>query len=329
MLLLNSQDVQRCLPMNQAIEVIKSAYAAFSSGQAEMPLRSRLSVGPHEATCLFMPAYVQGPGGEALGVKIVSLFPKNPERGISFIQAAVLVLEPETGCPQALLEGSSLTAIRTGAASGAATDLLARHDSRIVAIFGAGAQGRTQLDAVCSVRDIHTAWIYDPDTVKVQAFIAEVTGKVAIPYDIRLASSPEQAASQADVICTATTSLTPVFEDRWLKDGVHINGVGSYTPQMQEIPPDTVVRARVVVDSRAACLAEAGDVIKPIQAGLISHDHLQAEIGEIINHSRPGRESESQVTFFKSVGLAVQDVMAAQTVLANAAQWGVGQFIEW
>lgn len=329
MILLNAQDVQHCLPMDQAITAVKSAYVAYSSGLADAPLRSRLTVGPHEATCLFMPAYVQDPAGEALGVKIVSLYPGNPKLGLSFIQAAVLVLEATTGRPQALLEGSSLTAIRTGAASGAATDLLARQDSRIAAIFGAGVQGRTQLQAICTVRNINTAWIYDTDRDKAKSLIIELAGKGRIPNDLRMAISPEEAVLQADIICTATTSSSPVFEDRWLKDGVHINAVGAYTPTMQEIPPETVARALVVVDSRLASLAEAGDLIQPIQSGLISQEHVYAEIGEVISQGKLGRESENQVTFFKSVGLAVQDVITAQLVLANAIQLGVGQQIEW
>ncbi len=329
MLILNAAEVRQALPMAEAIEAMKRAYAALSDGRAEVPLRARLSIPPHEAVSLFMPAYVQGDGEEALAVKIVSLFPHNPQRGLALIQAAVLVLEGDTGRPLALLEGSTLTAIRTGAASGAASDLLARKDSRVAAIFGAGVQGRTQLEAVCTVRPIERVWVYDPNPQRVQTFIAEMAGQAPIPQDLRPAHQPRQALSEADVICTATTSLTPVFEDAHLRPGVHINGVGSYTPQMQEIPAETVQRARVVVDSRAACLAEAGDLIQPIQKGLISEGHIYAELGEIVLGRKAARQSPGEITFFKSVGIAVQDAVAARLALAKAQKLGLGQEVAW
>jgi ornithine cyclodeaminase len=329
MLILTADAVRLALPMEMAIAAMKEAYAALSSGQAEVPLRSRLPIPAHEAVSLFMPVYLQDSSGEALAVKIVSLFPKNPERGFPMIQSAVLVLEADTGRPLALLEGGSLTAIRTGAASGAATDLLARPDSTIAAIFGAGVQGRTQLEAICTVRPIQIAWIYDQNREKAEAFIAEMTGKAGIPADLRVAVSSHQAVEAADIICTATTSLSPVFADQDLRPGVHINAVGSYTPEMQEIPADTVCRARVVVDSRLACLSEAGDLIQPIREGSIGEDHIRAELGEIVLGLHQGRENAAQVTLFKSVGVAVQDAAAARLALQRAADLHLGQTVPW
>ena len=276
-----------------------------------------------------MPVYLQDDRGEALAVKVVTLFPHNSKRGLPFIHAAVLVFEPDSGRPVALLEGGSLTAIRTGAASGAATDILARSDSRTAAIFGAGVQARTQLEAVCTVRPIQTAWVYDPDLRRVETFIAEMAGRGLAPEDLRVADSPQTAIAQADVICTATSSSTPVFVDADLKPGVHINGIGSYTPEMQEVPPETVCRALVVIDSRSASLSEAGDLIQPIRQGLISSDHIHAELGEIVLGHRPGRGSPDQVTFFKSVGVAVQDAAAARLAINNAQKMRLGQEIEW
>jgi len=329
MLILPAADVRRALPMAETIAAMKSAYAALSSGKVEVPLRSRLPIPPHEAVSLFMPVFLQDESGEALAVKIVSLFPHNPGRGLPLIHAAVLVLEADTGRPLALLEGSILTAIRTGAASGAATDLLARPDSRVVAIFGAGVQGRTQLEAVCTVRKIETAWIFDSQAERSEGFIHEMAGQGPLHADLRAAHSPEQAVADADIICTATTSLIPVFADLHLKPGVHINGVGSYTPEMQEVPSETVRRALLVVDSRPAALSEAGDLIQPIRQGLISETHIHAELGEIVLGERPGRESETQVTFFKSVGVAVQDAAAARLALSNAQEMGLGQVVNW
>jgi ornithine cyclodeaminase len=227
------------------------------------------------------------------------------------------------------LEGGVLTAIRTGAASGAATDLLARPDCHTAAVFGAGVQGRTQLEAVCTVRAIHTAWVYDRDSDKAAALIADLAGRGRIPADLRRASSPQEAVAQADIVCTATTSTRPVFAYVDLKPGAHINAVGAYTPEMQEIPAECGERARVVVDSRSACLAEAGDLIQPMRAGIINADHIHAELGEIVLGRKEGRQSPEQVTLFKSVGVAVQDAAAAQLALRNAGQLGLGQQVEW
>jgi ornithine cyclodeaminase len=329
MLILSAADVRQALPMAETIAAMKAAYASLSAGKAQVPLRIHLPVPPHEAVSLFMPVYLQEETGEALAVKVVSLFPGNPGRGLPLIHAAVLVLDPETGQPQALLDGGMLTAIRTGAASGAATDLLARPDSRVAAIFGAGVQGRTQLEAVCTVRPIETAWVYDLNADRVSAFIAELAGKGPVPSDLRAAGHPSQAVRSADVICLATTSSRPVFADADLKPGAHINGVGAYTPEMQETPPETIRRARVVVDSRPACLSEAGDLIQPIRQGLFSEAHLQAELGEIVLGSKPGRTAPTQLTFFKSVGVAVQDAAAARLALQRARQLGLGQMVEW
>jgi alanine dehydrogenase len=325
MLVLTADDVRKALPMREAIEAMKRAFAALSDGRAEVPLRTRLPIASHDGLSLFMPAFARSPEGEALAVKVVSLFTQNPARGLAYIQAAVLVLEPDSGRALAVLEGSSLTAIRTGAAGGAAADLLARPESRIVAVIGAGVQGRTQLEAVCSVRRIEQAWIYDADPGRARALAAELSGRAPIPLNVQAASDPKQAISDADVICTATTSRTPVFDDRDLKPGVHISAVGSYTPEMQEIPPETVKRARVVVDSRMAALVESGDLIQPIRLGVFGEDHVYAELGEIILGLKAGRQSAEEVTYFKSVGIAVQDALAAQLAVENARKMGLGQ----
>lgn len=324
MLILTTDDVRKALPMKDTIEAMKRAYASLSDGKAEVPLRTNLPIPRHNAASLFMPAYVQAADGEALAVKVVSLFPENLERGMPLIYAAVLVLEPDTGKPTALLEGGALTAIRTGAGSGAAIDLLARSDSSVVAVFGAGAQGRTQLEAACSVRKIEKAWVYDPSAERAQAFVREMSGKEPIPSDLRAAENSRQAILDADIICTATTSNVPVFSDADLKVGTHISAIGSYTPEMQEVPPATVARARAVVDSRSATLAETGDLIQPIRNGLFDESHISTELGEIVLGYKAGRQSREEITYFKSVGVAVQDAMAAQLALQNAQRMNLG-----
>jgi len=327
-LILNAAEVRRALPMPEAIEAMKEAFAALSDGRAEVPLRTRLPVASHDALSLFMPAFVGGENNESLAIKVVSLFPGNPGKGLGYIQAAVLVLEPDTGRALGLLEGSTLTAIRTGAAGGAAVDLLSRPDSRVLALFGAGAQGRTQVEAACTARTIRTVWIFDADRARAEALGTELAGTGSIPLDVRVAASPSEAVAHADVICTATTSATPVFSDSDLGLGVHISAVGSYTPEMQEIPGETVGRARLFVDSRSAALQETGDLIQPIREGLFSPDHITGELGELVLGRAEGRRSADEVTMFKSVGVAVQDAVAASLALRNARRLGIGQEVQ-
>ena len=274
--------------------------------------------------CIRDSFYAPDEGG-ALGLKVVSIFDSNPPRGLPLIHALVLVLDATTGAPLALIEGGSLTAIRTGAASGAATDALARPDARVVALFGSGAQARRQLEAVCTVRPIERVWLYSLGGG--EQFAAEMAGHGPIPSDIVIAATPRAALAEADIVCTATTSRTPVFDGRDLRPGTHVNGIGSYTPAMQEIDAATVRRARVVVDSRAAALAEAGDLIIPLRAGEIDLDHISTELGEVLAGQKPGRTSAAQITFFKSVGVAVQDAMAARLVVANGAALGLGTVV--
>jgi ornithine cyclodeaminase/alanine dehydrogenase-like protein (mu-crystallin family) len=327
MLILNAAEVAQALPMSEAIESMKAAYAALSTGKAQVPLRTRIPVETEEGVALFMPALVEDANETALGIKVVSVFNRNPGKRLPLIHAAVLVLDSVTGAVQALLEGGSLTAIRTGAASGAATDLLARRDASTAAILGAGVQARTQLKAVCTVRHIETVWVYTPDTVGMEAFIAEMKGKGSIPTNLRATSGPQEALSDADIVCTATTSATPVFEDTHLKPGAHVSGIGSYTLEMQEVPAETVARALVAVDSRSAAQVECGDLHVPLKSGQLKESDI-VEIGEIAAGLKPGRSSDEQITFFKSVGVAVQDAAAGQLALSNARRLGLGAEVE-
>jgi len=321
----SADDVRKALPMAEAVEVMKRAFAQLSSGQAVVPLRTHLDVAKHGGVALFMPSYL--PNAAKMGIKIVTLFDGNPGRGLPRIQALIVVLDATTGSPLAVIDGTSVTAIRTGAACGAATDLLARPEAATAAIFGAGVQGRTQLEAVCAVRPIRKARIFDPCPQSAEAF-ARMMGP-ALGIEVEPARSPADAVRLADVVCTATNSRTPVFSDRDLRPGVHVNAMGSYQPSVQEIPAETVLRALVVVDHRPAALAEAGDLLVPMAQGLFGEDHIHAELGEIVTGAKPGRASADAVTLFKSVGIAVQDLAAAIHVLARGEQLHLGTEIPW
>jgi ornithine cyclodeaminase/alanine dehydrogenase-like protein (mu-crystallin family) len=237
------------------------------------------------------------------------------------LQALILVMDATNGTPLAVMNGTDITAIRTGAASGAATDLLARKDSRVAAIFGAGVQGRTQLEAVCTVRSIQKAHIFDPTRDRAETFASEMSKKLSIPVT---AAASNRALWEADIICTATSSAEPVFADKNVKPGTHINAIGSYKPHKREVPAETVLHAKVFVDQVEPCFDEAGDIIIPLREGLITQDHILGEIGEILSSEKPGRTSGDDITFFKSVGNAVQDLVSAAKILETAREMDLG-----
>ncbi len=330
MLILNADDVRRCLPMSECIAAMKQAFGLLGEGRAVVPLRAQLPVAPHSGITLVMPAFVDGgEGPDALTVKVVSVFDNNPSKGLARIQAVVLVLEPRTAEPLALLEGATLTGIRTAAVSGAATDLMSRTESRVLGVLGAGVQSRSHIEAVCCVRPIEAVRVYSPRAESVARLVSELSSREGLPDDIQGVASSGEAIRGADIVCCTTTSSTPVFDDADLAEGTHINAVGSYQRDVAEVPAATVVRARVVVDDYESAWEEAGDLLQPLEAGVIDRDHVVAELAELVGGSCIGRTSDEQITLFKSVGLAVEDAMAARVTLANAAVLGVGQRVEW
>ena len=312
--------------MAAAIAGMKDAFAQLSAGTAHVPLRLRVSVPDPPGVSLIMPAYMQGSGD--LAVKVVSVFNANPARGLPLIYGVVLALDPATGQPLALLEGGSLTAIRTGAGAGAATDLLAPPECHTAAIIGSGVQARTQLEAICTVRKIHSVRVYSPNAQHAAAFAEAMRAQGPIPQDVQAVASAAAAVHGADIICAATTALTPVFSGHDLKPGAHVNGVGSFTPQMQEIDLETLQRALVIVDSRASAWEEAGDLIQPLRAGSITTDIIHAELGELLCGVKAGRTTGDQITFFKGCGSAAQDAVAARIVVNNATVHNLGTLVE-
>lgn len=309
--------------MGQAIETVKAAFEQLSKGRANVPIRTQLGVPLHDGVTLFMPAYLEQT--DELGMKMVSVFSGNIEQGLPTINAMVILVDAETGLPTAIIDGTYLTALRTGAGSGAATDLLASSDASSVAVLGTGVQGRTQLQAVCAVRPIEKVFVYDKRDAAAEAFRDDMAD--VISAEIEISSTAARAVRGADIVCTATTSKTPVFSDADLAAGAHVNAIGSFTPQMQELPSETVERCLLVVDSREAVWAESGDLIVPRDQGRISEDRVHAEIGEIIAGTRPGRTSDDQVTVFKAVGNAVQDVSVGARVLAEAKRKNLGTIV--
>lgn len=323
MLVLAREDLKNLVPMDEAIELMKLAFRELSLGNAVVPLRTVVEVEPETSTTLLMPAYL--PGLNALGFKVISIFTGNPQRGLPTGNAMVCMLDEETGVPKALLNGAFLTALRTGAVSGAATDLLARPDAKRLTVIGAGVQGVTQAAAVAAVRDLDQITVVHRSPASWERF------KEAVDRDwpgladrLRPTTDARAAVEGADIICAATTSGTPVFEDAWVQPGTHINGVGSFTPQTREVPGETVARAKVVVDHRESAWSEGGDLIIPRDEGRIDEAHVLAELGEVVDGQVQPRSSAEDVTFFKSVGNAVQDVVVARRAIELAIDRGIG-----
>ena len=307
---ITDEKIREALTMPEAIRAVKEAFIQLSTGQAVVPARTSLEIPEFRTTALVMPAYL--PRSKRLGLKLISLCEDNPAKGLPMAQAVSIIMDAELGTPLAVLDASVLTAVRTGAASGAATDALARTEAQVAAIFGCGVQGKTQLEAIAAVRPIRKAFVFDTNPKAAEAFAEEMRRKLAM--DVEPATSPE-VLREADVISTATTSGVPVFSDAHLKLGVHINAIGSYKPHVREIPGETIRRARVFVDQRQACLEEAGDLIIPLRENLIDEGHIRAEIGEVLAGLKPGRGSEDEITVFKSVGNAVQDLAMASLIV--------------
>ena len=316
---LSASDVRAAVDMPEAIRAMREAFTALSSGDAEAPLRVALET--EGGVSLFMPASLRSAG--QAGAKVVSVNPGNAELGLPAIHALVLALDPVTGRPTAVMDGTWLTALRTGAAGGLAADLLARRDAEVLTIYGAGVQARTQVAAVRCVRDIREVRIVSPVREESQRFAAELENVAARPME-----DPHQALEGADIVVTATTSHSPVFDGRRVEPGTHVTGVGSYTLDMREVDTALVQRARIFVDERAGCRAEAGDIMGPIHDGSVTEDVILAEIGEVASGRHPGRTAPDEITFFKSVGNAVQDVAVASRVLAAAEKDGLGTLLE-
>lgn len=328
MRIIGATDLKMLVPMAEAVELMKRVFGQYSQGQTISPIRTPVQLPDGSGVSLYMPAYVGESAGmsASLGAKIVSVFQRNSERNLPTIHAVVIALDPETGAPVGLIEGAAVTALRTGAVSGAATDLMARSDASVLTIIGAGAQGVTQAAGVCSVRNIQEIRVVDPSHQVRESFAARLNGWLDdLPDAIDGYESVEQALDGAEIVCTATTSRTPIFEDRWIEPGTHINGIGAFTPEMQEIPDATVARARIVVDAVEAIMHEAGDILQPLERGVISQAQVQTELGHLVLGSAKGRENADQITFFKSVGNAIQDMIVASAALKAAESRGVGQ----
>ncbi len=314
------------LSMKETIDLMREVFCEVSRGTVVMPPRSVLKMEESSGAMLFMPGYLPHRGG--IGIKIVSVFPENAGKNLPTISALIILTSPETGEVLAIIDGEYVTALRTGATSGLATDLLARRDAHTLGVFGAGVQARTQIAAILEVRQIGEVMVFAPDRSRTTKFISTLHTEYGGDIQWTIAESPQQLVHRSDIIVTATTSDVSVFDGHDLREGTHINSIGSFSPQTREVDDETVRQARIYVDALVPCLDEAGDLLIPMGQGVISQNDIIGDLGELALGKKSGRESDRDITFFKSVGLSVQDVIVAQQIHAKAVDQGVGQVIE-
>ncbi len=324
-LILSRQDVESILDMKASMQAVEEAFRQYALGTLEMPLRTTIRPKDFGGTFLVMPAFIGGM--KALGLKVVTVYPKNPEKfGLPTILATIMLNDPETGGPLAVMDGAYVTAMRTGAVSGVATKYLARRDANVAGIFGAGVQARTQLWAIAEARQLTKAKVFDVDLNRANQFCKEMGEKLGI--EVVRSNSAEDTVKGSHIIATATTSKTPIFEGRWLEPGMHVNGIGSHSPDARELDTETIRRCKIVVDQREAASKEAGDLMMPVAEGVLTWESIHAELGEIITGRKLARTSESEITLFKSVGLALQDISTATMVYQLAKERQVGKSID-
>lgn len=322
-LILNSSELQALLEIPEVITVIEQAFRELSRGGCVIPPRFSLEVPDRQGVVLSMPSYMVESG--TMGIKVVSVYTRNPEKGLPTVIATYLLLDADTGKPLSFMDGVYITAIRTAATSAVATKYLARKDSRTLGIFGAGVQGRFHLWALLSILAFEEVRIYDINTEKAKELAREMHERHRVP--VIVAPSPQKLVEASDVIVTATTSPVPVFEGRDLRLGTHINAIGAFTPVTREVDSEAILRSRVVVDSYQGAWTEAGDILILLNEGLIGRDHVKAELGEVVAGEKKVRLSPEDITLFKSVGLAIEDAATAKLAYEKALQRGMGQKI--
>lgn len=329
MLVLTKEDIESVFSMTDAIEADKEALRLFSEGKSTVPLRTNIDIPEQNGQSLYMPAYASGEN-PSLGVKIISIYPDNIKKDLPTSPSTMVMVNSETGIVEAVLNGTYLTQLRTGAVQGAATDLLARKDAKIAALIGTGGQAITQLEAMLTVRSLDEVRIMDIDKERAQNFVKEMTEKFS-NFSTKLIAVDDvaDAVKDADIITSVTTSTQATFPGELVKHGAHINGVGAYTPEMHEIPSDLLARAdKVIFDTTEGVLAEAGDIMTPLKEGLVDKSHFQGNLGDLILGKITGRENEEEITVFKTVGTAVLDVVTARQILMKAKEASVGKEID-
>jgi len=318
-LIIDGAAVRAAFPMSEAVDVMRSALRAYAEGDVYQPTRMALQPPQLNGIALIKPSAL---GGErpAFGMKVVTLFPDNPKRGIPAVAGFVALFDTDTGAPTAILDGAVVTEIRTGAVSAVATDLLAAEGAGDLALLGAGVQARAHLEAVAAVRRLRRVRVWNHRRETAASFVDWARGQ---GYEVESCSSARDAVVGADVVCTVTSARSPVLEGEWLEPGAHVNAVGAFQPDARELASDAVARARVVVDSREEAAKGAGDLLLAMDEGALVGDGDFPELGELVAGTRTA-DGAGDVTLFESLGLALEDVAAAVHVVDRARELGLG-----
>jgi alanine dehydrogenase len=324
MLVLSEQEVQRLLDIDELIAALKQAHVQYSRGKAVMPVRLVVPLPQIQGRITSMPGFLTD--DKALGMKIVTYFQENPKKNLPAILATIFLFGAETGKIIATMDGSYITAIRTACASAMATESLANARTPVLGILGAGVQARAHIQALSRVRKLECIRLYSPSGTSAAAIKKEMAPRLNCVIEV--ADNAESAVRDADLLATVTTSKEPILQLDWLKPGVHINAVGSHRPDLREIDGVTLAGATIVVDSREAIMAECGDILLALKEKNIGENAIHAEIGEVLAGTKAARRNSDEITLYKSVGIAIQDVAAAHLVYRKALEKSVGTKVE-
>jgi ornithine cyclodeaminase/alanine dehydrogenase-like protein (mu-crystallin family) len=322
---LTSDDVERLLPMPDCIELMAETLVAFHRGEMTMPLRSVFAPPSATGVMAWMPAHRSGPES-TYGMKVLCVIPGNPARGLDGHQGAVILQDGETGELRAIVNASAVTSIRTAAVTAVATRALAREDARRLAIIGTGNQARRHLESIACVRPIERTTVAGRTPEKAKAFVEAL--RASVNFELEAAEDPNAAVRDADIVVTATTSKGPVLQGAWIRPGTHVNGVGASQPSSRELDTDLVATASFFADRGESVRNEAGEFRLALDEGKIGPEHIQADLAEVLTGERPGRSSADEITLFRSLGLAVEDLAAARFVLDRAITAGAGTLVE-
>lgn len=327
MLLLKKEDIKKVFTMEDAIESVKEAFSMYSQGKSQVPLRTNIQVPKSNGTLLFMPAFAEDLNAASL--KIVNIYPDNAKKNLPTAPAQVMLIDTETGLVEAILDGTHMTQMRTGAATGAAFDILGVMDAKVGAMIGTGGQAATQLEAMLAVRNLETVKVYDLDPQRLEAFVEAMRKEIGhYGAEIVAVSSSDEAVEDADLLVTVTPATSPVFDATKCKKGVTVSCVGAYQHHMQEMDPVILTRAsKIYFDSKEAVLDESGDILIPLAEGIITEDDFTGELGQVLTGEIVGRENDDEIIVFETVGIGTQDLTAARTAYKKAKAAGIG--MEW
>jgi alanine dehydrogenase len=324
MLVLSEKQVQSLIDIEELIATLARAHVQHSTGKAVMPVRLVAPLPPIDGRITSMPGYLND--DKALGMKVVTYFQKNPQRNLPVILATIMLFSAETGKMIAAMDGTYITTVRTACASALATRALANPETPVLGILGAGVQARSHILALSSVRKLQRIKIFSPSGSSARAIKKDLAAEIGVPIEVTQCA--EDSVRDADLVVTATTAKAPIVKSDWLKPGVHINAVGSHRPDLREIDGATLSRCSVFVDSREAIMAECGDVLLALKEKSVRESVIHAEIGEVLAGTKSGRTSAEEITLYKSVGIAIQDVATAQLVYHKALEMKVGTVVE-